>query len=93
MGRWADGQWRPENPALLKHTPFHSRTSALMEGEAWRRWAGYAVASAYDLVHDREYWAIRNSAALIDVSPLYKYLITGADAVRLLDRVVTRDVT
>ncbi len=78
---------------MLKHTPFHSRTSALMEGEAWRRWAGYAVASAYDLVHDREYWAIRNSAALIDVSPLYKYLITGTDAVRLLDRVVTRDVT
>jgi aminomethyltransferase len=64
-----------------------------MEGEAWRRWAGHAVASAYDLVHDREYWAIRNSAALIDVSPLYKYLITGPDAVRLLDRVVTRDVT
>ena len=64
-----------------------------MEGQAWRRWAGYGVASAYDLVHDREYWAIRNSAALIDVSPLYKYRITGPDAVRLLDRVVTRDVT
>jgi glycine cleavage system T protein (aminomethyltransferase) len=64
-----------------------------MEGEAWRRWAGYAVASAYDLVHDREYWAIRNSAALIDISPLFKYLISGPDAVRLLDRVVTRDVT
>jgi aminomethyltransferase len=78
---------------MLKYTPFHSRTSALMEGEAWRRWAGYAVASAYDLVHDREYWAVRNSAALIDVSPLFKYLVTGPDAVRLLDRVVTRDVT
>ena len=78
---------------MLKQTPFHSRTSALMEGQAWRRWAGYAVASSYDLVHDREYWAIRNSAALIDVSPLYKYRITGPDAVRLLDRVVTRDIT
>jgi aminomethyltransferase len=78
---------------MLKQTPFHSRTSALMEGQAWRRWAGYAVASAYDLVHDREYWAIRNSAALIDVSPLYKYRIAGPDAVRLLDRVVTRDIT
>ena len=78
---------------MLKQTPFHSRTSALMEGQAWRRWAGYAVASAYDLVHDREYWAVRNSAALIDVSPLYKYRIAGPDAVRLLDRVVTRDIT
>ena len=78
---------------MLKQTPFHSRTSALVAGQAWRRWAGHAVASAYDLVHDREYWAIRNSAALIDVSPLYKYRITGPDAARLLDRVVTRDVT
>jgi aminomethyltransferase len=78
---------------MLKQTPFHSRTAPLMEGQAWRRWAGYAVASAYDLLHDREYWAIRNSAALIDVSPLYKYRMTGPDAGRLIDRVVTRDIT
>jgi aminomethyltransferase len=60
---------------------------------AWRRWAGYTVASAYELQHDREYAAIRNAAALIDVSPLYKYLVGGPDAARLLDRMVTRDVT
>jgi len=77
---------------MLKQTPFHTRTAPLVQGQAWRRWAGHAVASAYELVHDREYWAIRNAAALIDVSPLYKYLITGPDAARLLDRVVTRDV-
>jgi aminomethyltransferase len=63
-----------------------------MEGQAWRRWAGYVVASSYELSHDREYHAIRNAAALFDVSPLYKYWITGPDAARLLDRVVTRDV-
>ncbi len=51
------------------------------------------MASAYDPHPDREYAAIRNAAALIDVSPLYKYLITGRDAGRLLDRMVTRDVT
>ncbi|HEU5218061.1 MAG TPA: aminomethyltransferase family protein [Gemmatimonadales bacterium] len=78
---------------MLKTTPFHSRTAALMQGQAWRRWAGYSVASAYELVHDREYAAVRNSAALFDVSPLYKYLIGGVDATRLLDRMVTRDVT
>jgi aminomethyltransferase len=50
------------------------------------------VASAYELSHDREYHAIRSAAALFDVSPLYKYMITGPDAARLLDRVVTRDV-
>ena len=77
---------------MLKHTPFHERTSALCVSQAWRRWAGHVVASSYDLSHDREYHAIRSSAALLDVSPLYKYLIEGPDATRLLDRVVTRDV-
>ncbi|HMJ58846.1 MAG TPA: aminomethyltransferase family protein, partial [Gemmatimonadales bacterium] len=76
----------------LRQTPFHPRTAALSEGQAWRRWAGYVVASAYELSHEREYHAIRSSAALFDVSPLYKYMITGRDAPRLLDRVVTRDV-
>ncbi len=64
-----------------------------MEGQAWRRWAGYVVASSYELSHDREYHAIRSAAALFDVSPLYKYLITGPDAARLLDRIVTRNVS
>ena len=79
--------------ANLRQTPFHSRTSALSEGQNWRRWAGYVVASSYELAHDREYHAIRSSAALFDVSPLYKYMITGRDASRLLDRVVTRNVS
>jgi aminomethyltransferase len=77
---------------MLKETPFHPRTAALMEGQAWRRWAGYVVASAYELSHEREYHAIRSSAALFDVSPLYKYMVRGRDAARLLDRIVTRDV-
>ncbi len=78
---------------MLKTTPFHSRTAPLVQGQAWRRWAGYMVASAYELLHEREYAAIRNSAALLDVSPLYKYLVSGPGAVRLLDRMVTRNVT
>jgi aminomethyltransferase len=77
---------------MLKQTPFHPRTSALMECQAWRRWAGYLAASCYELSHDREYHAIRSAAALLDVTPLHKYLIRGRDAARLLDRVVTRDV-
>ena len=81
-----------EHRFTLRPTPFHQRTSALMQGAAWRRWAGYTVASSYELSHEREYYAIRNSAALFDVSPLYKYHVTGRDAARLLDRVVTRDV-
>jgi aminomethyltransferase len=77
---------------LLKKTPFHERTAALCASHAWRRWAGYVVASSYELSHEREYHAIRGSAALFDVSPLYKYSITGRDAARLLDHVVTRDI-
>ena len=78
--------------ALLRTTPFHDRTAPLVRAQTWRRWAGHQVASAYEPHPDREYAAIRNAAALIDVSPLYKYLIDGRDAARLLDRMVTRDV-
>jgi aminomethyltransferase len=77
---------------VLKTTPFHERTSALCVSHAWRRWAGYVVASSYELSHEREYHAIRAAAALFDVSPLYKYMVRGRDAARLLDRVVTRNV-
>ncbi|MFA5896199.1 MAG: aminomethyltransferase family protein [Thermoplasmata archaeon] len=76
---------------MPRGTPFHSRTSALCESYAWRNWSGYVCASSYSLVPEMEYHAIRNSAALIDVSPLFKYRITGADAARLVNRVVTRD--
>jgi len=77
---------------MLRTTPFHSRTEALCEAKNWRRWSGFLAASSYELHHDREYWAIRNSAGLIDVSPLHKYSIRGMDAERLLDRIVTRNV-
>jgi aminomethyltransferase len=73
-------------------TPFHPRTSALCESMSWRDWAGYYAVSAYEATHEREYNAIRNAAALIDVSPLFKYRVSGRDATRLVDRVVTRDV-
>jgi aminomethyltransferase len=78
---------------MLKTTPFHERTAPLVRAQTWRRWAGHQIASAYDPHPDREYAAVRNAAALFDVSPLYKYRITGRDAARLLDRMVTRDVT
>lgn len=78
---------------MLKTTPLHSRTSALMQANQWRRWAGYSVASSYEMTHDREYYAIRNACVLLDVSPLCKYQIKGADALKFLNRLVTRDVS
>ncbi|HLF25195.1 MAG TPA: aminomethyltransferase family protein [Anaerolineae bacterium] len=77
---------------MLRGTPFHSRTSALCEAQNWRRWSGYLVAGSYELAHEREYYAIRSAAALFDLSPLFKYHLSGPDAARLLNRVVTRDV-
>src|SRR5262245_50769864 len=76
----------------LKTTPFHPRTSALMQGDQWRRWAGHTVASAYEMTADRETVSIRNSCGLIDVSPLFKYHVSGKDALRFLNRLVTRDL-
>jgi len=77
----------------LRESPFHPRTSALCESWEWRGWAGYLAASSYQLIGIMEYYAIRHSAGLIDVTPLYKYEVKGKDATTLLDRVVTRDVS
>src|SRR5687768_5659146 len=72
---------------------FHERTLPLCESLNYRDWAGYYAVSAYETHHEHEYNAIRNAAALIDVSPLYKYIVSGQDATRLVDRLITRDAT
>ena len=73
-------------------TPFHERTFALCESLSYRDWSGYYTVSTYETHHEHEYNAIRNAAALIDISPLFKYTVSGPDAARLVDRVITRDV-
>ena len=73
-------------------TAVHERTLALCESLNYREWSGYYAVSAYEGHHEHEYNAIRNAAALIDVSPLFKYMVTGRDASRLVDRLITRDV-
>jgi len=72
-------------------TAVHDRTLALAGSLNYREWSGYYAVSAYETHHEHEYNAIRNASALIDVSPLFKYLIRGRDAVKLVDRVITRD--
>jgi aminomethyltransferase len=73
-------------------TPFHQRTFPLCESLNYREWSGYYTVSAYEAHHEHEYNAIRNAAALIDISPLFKYRVTGRDATRLVDRIITRDL-
>ena len=73
-------------------TAFHERTLALCESLNYREWSGYYTVGVYEMHHEHEYNAIRNSAALIDISPLFKYRITGRDATKLVNRVITRDI-
>jgi aminomethyltransferase len=73
-------------------TAFHERTLALCESLNYREWSGYYTVSVYETHHEHEYNAIRNSAALIDISPLFKYRVTGRDATRFVNRVISRDI-
>jgi glycine cleavage system T protein (aminomethyltransferase) len=73
-------------------TAFHERTFQLCESLSYREWSGYYAVSSYEPHHEHEYNAIRNAAALIDISPLFKYRLTGKDATRLVDRIITRDM-
>jgi aminomethyltransferase len=72
-------------------TPFHSRAEAANATREWEEWAGFLAAPSYALSPDIEYAAVREAAALIDVSPLCKYRIAGLDSLALIDRVITRD--
>jgi glycine cleavage system T protein (aminomethyltransferase) len=73
-------------------TAFHERTLALCHSLNYREWSGYYTVSTYEVHHEHEYNAIRNAAALLDITPLYKYLIEGKDATKLVNRVITRDI-
>lgn len=77
---------------MASGTPFHERTAPLNKQRNWRLWSGYLAAGVYDDFVQPEYSAIRNKAALIDVSPLYKHRVCGPDATRLIQRVFTRDI-
>ncbi len=73
-------------------TPFHARTSALCESLSWKEWAGYYAVRSYDMYFEREYYAFRHSAGLLDVSPLYKYEVRGPEAAQFLSWLTVRDV-
>jgi len=77
---------------MPRGTPFHERTRALCETYSWKDWSGYHAVCTYGLSPDREYNAIRQGAAMIDVTPLFKYDISGSDAGAFLARLLVRDV-
>jgi aminomethyltransferase len=73
-------------------TAFHERTFPLCHSLNYREWSGYYTVSVYEVHHEHEYNAIRNACAMIDITPLYKYLVSGKDATKLVNRVITRDI-
>jgi aminomethyltransferase len=73
-------------------SPFHERTRDLCTSYRFKDWAGYCAVCSYDTTHEREYFAFRESAGLLDVTPLYKYEVHGRDAAALLSRMMVRDV-
>ena len=73
-------------------TAFHERTLALCDSLNFKEWSGYYTVGVYEMTHEHEYNAIRNSSALIDITPLFKYRVTGPDATRLVNRVICRDI-
>jgi aminomethyltransferase len=73
-------------------TAVHQNALRVCESLNFREWSGYYAASVYETHHEHEYNAIRNAAAMIDVSPLFKYRISGGDATKFVDRVITRNI-
>jgi aminomethyltransferase len=77
---------------MMLETPFHSRVEKLNELNAWENWMGYTTPSAYFDV-ELEYFAVRSSTGVFDLTPMNKYRITGPDAEAYLNHLVTRNVT
>jgi aminomethyltransferase len=73
-------------------TPFHPRTSELCTSLRYKDWAGYYAVCSYDTYPEREYFALRHAAGLIDVTPLYKFEVHGPDAAAFLSRLMVRNI-
>ena len=76
----------------LLESPFHERTYEACYNNDWYRWAGYKIAREYSNT-ELEYTAMRNTAGVLDITPMHKYDIKGADAIKFVDKLVTRNVT
>ena len=76
----------------LQHTPFHDRFAALSTTEEWMAWNTYKVPRVVDKL-SIEYFAVRSGCAVMDLTPMEKYRITGTGSRDFLDRLVTRDIS
>lgn len=78
-------------PELTRETAFHTRLAALTRD--FTEYRGFWLPNRFSSEGPiEEYWACRERAALIDLSPLRKFEVTGPDAEELLQYCLTRDV-
>src|SRR5258708_33033374 len=75
---------------LLK-TPFHERARAASQLDNFVPWSGYTTVDVFTTV-EQEYFAIRDATSVYDLTPMVKYRIAGPDALRFLNRLMTRDI-
>ncbi len=75
----------------LLETPFHEKTREKCYAHDWHRWAGYKVVKQYTSA-ELEYTAIRNTAGVIDITPMHKYSVQGKDAKKFINKLITRNV-
>lgn len=74
-------------------TPFHEQTSQFCSSLSYKEWAGFYAVKYFESCQEPEYFALRHSAGIIDVSPLFKYDFTGPDASAFLARMLSKDVS
>ena len=74
----------------LLETPFHERTSEHCYSNDWYRWAGYKVAKEFSS-SELEYTSMRNTAGVIDITPMHKYEIKGEEAKNFINKLITKD--
>ena len=85
------GKRGPDVLTPLLETPFHARLDALNINNDWYAWSGFKAPHTLS-DEELEYFAIRSTAALFDISPMTKYRIEGPDAEAFCNRLTVRDV-
>ena len=65
----ANGQAQPHYLRPLLHTPFFEASRPWIQTDSFIAWTGYSTPGMYSTT-EHEYFAIRNSCALFDLTPM-----------------------
>jgi aminomethyltransferase len=76
--------------STMKNTPFTEKHKAL--GAKMAEFAGYNMPISYSGIND-EHAAVRANAGVFDVSHMGEFIVKGPQAVELLQRITTNDVS